>query len=107
MLASTEECAAKATLAATSGSVAAYDKVPLAAASCLFTMDTSSNILLLHSFQVQMLALCIKLFVCPRFTGLLFAFICVFFLYCWAEITSSVLYMRVLADNSMRILTTL
>ena len=52
MLASTEQCAAKATLAATSGSVAAYDKVPLAAASCLFTMDTSANIFLMHSFQV-------------------------------------------------------
>ena len=57
MLASTEECAAKATLAATSGSVAAYDKVPLAAASCLFTMDTSTNIFLMHSFQVGRLVL--------------------------------------------------
>lgn len=52
MLANTEECAAKATLTATSGSVAAYDKVPLAAASCLFTMDTATNIFLMHSFQV-------------------------------------------------------
>lgn len=52
MLASTEDCAAKATLVAASGSVAAYDKVPLAAASCLFTMDTATNIFLMHSFQV-------------------------------------------------------
>ncbi|KAL3160063.1 hypothetical protein ABBQ38_009778 [Trebouxia sp. C0009 RCD-2024] len=53
MLASTEDCAAKATLVAASGSVAAYDKVPLAAASCLFTMDTATSIFLMHSFQAE------------------------------------------------------
>lgn len=52
MLESSEDCAAKATLMATSGSAGAYDKVPLAAASCLFTMDTSTDIFLMHSFQV-------------------------------------------------------
>ena len=53
MLANTEDCAAKATLVAARGSVAAYDKVPFAAASCLFTMDTATSIFLLHSFQVS------------------------------------------------------
>ena len=52
MHAAAEDCAAKATLQGTEGSVGAYDKLPLASASCLFTMDTSTDIFILHSFQV-------------------------------------------------------
>ena len=54
MLEDCEDCAAKATVLAHRGCVGAYDKVPLAAASCLFTMDTSTDIFLMHSFQVEL-----------------------------------------------------
>lgn len=54
MHAAAEDCAAKATLQGTDGSVGAYDKLPMASASCLFTMDTSTDIFILHSFQVQL-----------------------------------------------------
>ena len=52
MLQATEACAARSTIVQTAGSVGAYDKMPLASASCLFTMDTSSDIFIMHSFQV-------------------------------------------------------
>ena len=53
MLQVTEDCAAKTTLQGSEGSVGAYDKVPLASASCLFSMDTSTDIFIMHSFQVN------------------------------------------------------
>ena len=52
MLDLSEDCNAKSTLVQTQGCVGAYDKMPLASASCLFTMDTSSDIFIMHSFQV-------------------------------------------------------
>ena len=52
MLDLSEDCDAKSTLVQTQGCVGAYDKMPLASASCLFTMDTSSDIFIMHSFQV-------------------------------------------------------
>ena len=55
MLELSEDCDAKSTLVGTQGCVGAYDKMPLASASCLFTMDTSSDIFIMHSFQVLMI----------------------------------------------------
>lgn len=55
MMQAAEECAAKTALQGTDGAVGAYDKLPMASASCLFTMDTSTDIFILHSFQVQSL----------------------------------------------------
>ncbi|KAL0030394.1 hypothetical protein WJX79_000988 [Trebouxia sp. C0005] len=53
MLELSEDCDAKSTLVQTQGCVGAYDKMPLASASCLFTMDTSSDIFIMHSFQAE------------------------------------------------------
>ncbi|KAL0047976.1 hypothetical protein WJX82_004829 [Trebouxia sp. C0006] len=53
MLDLSEDCNAKSTLVQTQGCVGAYDKMPLASASCLFTMDTSSDIFIMHSFQAE------------------------------------------------------
>ncbi len=55
MLELSEDCDAKSTLVQTQGCVGAYDKMPLASASCLFTMDTSSDIFIMHSFQVSVI----------------------------------------------------
>ena len=55
MLDLSEDCDAKSALVQTQGCVGAYDKMPLASASCLFTMDTSSDIFIMHSFQVSII----------------------------------------------------
>lgn len=52
MLAGMEDSQARETLTAEPQAAAAYDRIPLASASCVFTMDTSTDILLLHSLQV-------------------------------------------------------
>ena len=52
MLAGMEESQARDTLAAEPQAAAAYDRIPLGSGSCVFTMDTSTDILLLHSMQV-------------------------------------------------------
>lgn len=56
MLAAVEASQARDTLLAEASAAAAYDRVPLASGSCVFTMDTSSDILLLHSIQVWAVA---------------------------------------------------
>ena len=47
-----EDSNAKQTLLSEPRAAGAYDKVPFASASAIFTMDTSNDIFLLHSFQV-------------------------------------------------------
>lgn len=48
-----EESNAKEALQAEPTAAGTYDKVPFASASALFTMDTSNDIFLLHSLQVE------------------------------------------------------
>lgn len=48
-----EDSAAKAALQSDPEAVAAYDRIPLAAASAVFTMDTASEMFTLHSGQVR------------------------------------------------------
>ena len=43
---------AKDTLQSEPAAAGAYDRVPFASASAIFTMDTSNDIFLLHSIQV-------------------------------------------------------
>jgi hypothetical protein len=47
-----EDSNAKETLRAFPGAAGAYDLVPLASASAVFSLDTSTDILLLHALQV-------------------------------------------------------
>lgn len=47
-----EDSNAKEALLAESKAAGAYDRVPFANASAIFTMDTSNDIFLLHSLQV-------------------------------------------------------
>lgn len=47
-----EDSNAKATLLDFPGAAGAYDLVPMASASAVFTLDTSTDIFLLHSLQV-------------------------------------------------------
>ena len=49
-----EDSAAKETLLAEPEAAGAYDRVPFASASAVFTMDTSNDIFLLHSIQVRL-----------------------------------------------------
>jgi len=51
-VAAMEDSNAKETLRAFPGAAGAYDLVPLASASAVFSLDTSTDILLLHSLQV-------------------------------------------------------
>ena len=57
MLAGMEASQAKDTLLAESQAAGAYDRLPLSSASCVFSMDTSTDVLLLHSLQVPMRSL--------------------------------------------------
>lgn len=52
-VAASEETDAKAALVATPGAVGAYDKVPFQSASAVFTFDTSSATITVHSFQAS------------------------------------------------------
>ena len=52
MLAAMEPSAAQQALATELRALAAYDRVPCAAASAVFTMDTATEIFLLHTLQV-------------------------------------------------------
>ena len=52
MLAGMEPSNARSTLVAEPGALAAYDQVPCKAASAVFTMDTSTDIFMLHTLQV-------------------------------------------------------
>lgn len=49
-----EESNAKQTLRDYPGTAGAYDLVPMASASAVFTLDTSTDIFLLHSLQVPL-----------------------------------------------------
>ena len=53
MMGGMEASNAQTVLLAEPGAVAAYDLVPCKAASAVFTMDTSTDIFLLHTLQVQ------------------------------------------------------
>ena len=53
-----EQSAARDTLVDFPGAVGAYDQVPFQSASFVFTMDTSTDILLLHSIQVRPASCC-------------------------------------------------
>ena len=53
MMGGMEASNAQKVLLAEPGAVAAYDLVPCKAASAVFTMDTSTDIFLLHTLQVQ------------------------------------------------------
>jgi hypothetical protein len=57
MLGSVERTAARTALEATAaqGAIAAYDRVPFVSAAAVFTMDTSSDIFMLHSGQARVL----------------------------------------------------
>ncbi|KAK9804274.1 hypothetical protein WJX72_004315 [[Myrmecia] bisecta] len=48
-----DKTAAQDVLDGQAGALAAYDRLPLASASAVFTLDTSTDIFLLHSFQVE------------------------------------------------------
>ncbi len=48
-----EDSNAKEALQAEPEAAGAYDKIPFANASAIFTMDTSNDIFLLHSIQVS------------------------------------------------------
>ena len=52
MLAAMEASQAVDTMRSEPQAAAAYDRIPFSSGSCVFTMDTSSEILLLHSMQV-------------------------------------------------------
>jgi len=52
MLAAAGDSAAQALLAAEPEAVAAYDHVPVRAAAAVFTMDTASEVFMLHSAKV-------------------------------------------------------
>ena len=54
MLAAMEDSPAQQALAAEPQALAAYDRVPAAAASAVFTMDTATDIFLLHTLQVHL-----------------------------------------------------
>ena len=53
MLAAAEESPAKAAVAAEVQAVGAFDKVPFSSGSCIFTMDTATDIFIMHSIQVS------------------------------------------------------
>lgn len=48
-----EDSSAKETLREFPAAAGAYDRVPVASASAVWTLDTSTDIFLLHSIQVQ------------------------------------------------------
>ncbi len=48
-----EDTAASQVLEAKPRAAAAYDHVPFKSATCVYTLDTSTNIFLLHSIQVK------------------------------------------------------
>jgi hypothetical protein len=50
-----EPSAARDTLREFPGAAGVYDRVPFAAAAAVWTLDTSTDIFLLHSFQVGVL----------------------------------------------------
>jgi len=55
MQSSSESTAALDTLNSEPNAVGAYDHVPFASAAAVFTMDTASEVFILHSAQVQAL----------------------------------------------------
>ena len=59
MLGAMEPSNARSTLEAEPGAVAAYDQVPCKAASAVFTMDTSTDIFMLHTLQVLPACACL------------------------------------------------
>ena len=48
-----EDSNAKETLQESPGAVGAYDRMPFASAAAVWTLDTSTDIFLLHSLQVR------------------------------------------------------
>lgn len=52
MLAAAGSSDAQQALVGESGAVLAYDKVPFASGAAVFTLDTSTDLLVLHSIQV-------------------------------------------------------
>ena len=56
MLAAAEDSPAKAAVAAEVQAVGAFDKVPFSSGSCIFTMDTATDIFIMHSIQVSLSA---------------------------------------------------
>lgn len=52
MMAAADDTAAQAVLAAEPEAVAAYDHVPVRAGAAVFTMDTASEVFMLHSGKV-------------------------------------------------------
>lgn len=57
MQSSSESTAALDTLNSEPNAVGAYDHVPFASAAAVFTMDTASEVFILHSAQVQALVI--------------------------------------------------
>ena len=53
MLAGSGDSDAQAVLAAEPGAVAAYDHVPMRAAAAVFSMDTASEVFMLHTAKVR------------------------------------------------------
>ena len=53
MLAAAEDSAAQAVLAAEPEAVGVYDHVPVRAGAAVFTMDTASEVFMLHSGKVS------------------------------------------------------
>ena len=53
MLAAAEDSPAKAAVAAEVQAVGAFDRVPFSSGSCIFTMDTATDIFIMHSIQVS------------------------------------------------------
>jgi hypothetical protein len=51
-LAAVEDSAAQAVLAAEPGAVGVYDRLPVRAGAAVFTMDTASEVFMLHSGKV-------------------------------------------------------
>ena len=58
MLAAAEDSPAKAAVAAEVQADGAFDKVPFSSGSCIFTMDTATDIFIMHSIQVSLLLQC-------------------------------------------------
>jgi hypothetical protein len=61
MLAAAEDSAAQAVLAAEPGAVGVYDHVPVRGGAAVFTMDTASEVFMLHSGKVTISRMC-----CPE-----------------------------------------
>lgn len=56
-VAAMEDCNAKDTLQAEPAAAGAYDCIPLAAVSAVFTLDTSTDLFVMHSIQVEFLSI--------------------------------------------------